>query len=396
YESSVCVKISTMPQIPKLTKIIATVGPASETPETLEKLAKAGVNLFRLNTKHNTLDWHLSIITAIKRTVPQAGIIVDLQGPEIRLESSPSNAPTLTSMDMEILKALPKDVDFIALSYVRNKMDIITLQNELKRLKLNSKIIAKIENQEGLDNIDQIVTEADAIMIARGDLGKETPAEKIPYLQKIIINKCRNAAKPVIVATEMLLSMTKSATPTRAEIADVANAVYDRADAVMLSEETAVGKFPVDAVETMVRTVAFNEKQESLGVDFVPDSLDQTHAVVRSALTMLEPFSGVNVSKLVVGTQTGYTAQVFSSYRPKVPILALSDKKSTVGILNLSYGVFPIFVDFSAQDFSDLDVLTAHLKDLGLVSMDEMVLFVHGKRTNDPGKTNSLAVLRVD
>jgi len=385
-----------MPQIPKLTKIIATVGPASETPETLEKLAKAGVNLFRLNTKHNTLDWHLSIITAIKRTVPQAGIIVDLQGPEIRLESSPSNAPTLTSMDMEILKALPKDVDFIALSYVRNKMDIITLQNELKRLKLNSKIIAKIENQEGLDNIDQIVTEADAIMIARGDLGKETPAEKIPYLQKIIINKCRNAAKPVIVATEMLLSMTKSATPTRAEIADVANAVYDRADAVMLSEETAVGKFPVDAVETMVRTVAFNEKQESLGVDFVPDSLDQTHAVVRSALTMLEPFSGVNVSKLVVGTQTGYTAQVFSSYRPKVPILALSDKKSTVGILNLSYGVFPIFVDFSAQDFSDLDVLTAHLKDLGLVSMDEMVLFVHGKRTNDPGKTNSLAVLRVD
>jgi len=385
-----------MPQIPKLTKIIATVGPASETPETLEKLAKAGVNLFRLNTKHNTLDWHLSVITAIKRTAPQAGIIVDLQGPEIRLESSPSNAPTLTSMDMEILKALPKDVDFIALSYVRNKMDIITLQNELKRLKLNSKIIAKIENQEGLDNIDQIVTEADAIMIARGDLGKETPAEKIPYLQKIIINKCRNAAKPVIVATEMLLSMTKSATPTRAEIADVANAVYDRADAVMLSEETAVGKFPVDAVETMVRTVAFNEKQESLGVDFVPDSLDQTHAVVRSALTMLEPFSGVNVSKLVVGTQTGYTAQVFSSYRPKVPILALSDKKSTVGILNLSYGVFPIFVDFSAQDFSDLDVLTAHLKDLGLVSMDEMVLFVHGKRTNDPGKTNSLAVLRVD
>ncbi|MBP8960949.1 hypothetical protein KBG31_01835 [Patescibacteria group bacterium] len=385
-----------MPQIPKLTKIIATVGPASETPETLEKLAKAGVNLFRLNTKHNTLDWHLSIITAIKRTVPQAGIIVDLQGPEIRLESSPSNAPTLTSMDMEILKALPKDVDFIALSYVRNKMDIITLQNELKRLKLNSKIIAKIENQEGLDNIDQIVTEADAIMIARGDLGKETPAEKIPYLQKIIINKCRNAAKPVIVATEMLLSMTKSATPTRAEIADVANAVYDRADAVMLSEETAVGKFPVDAVETMVRTVAFNEKQESLGVDFVPDSLDQTHAVVRSALTMLEPFSGVNVSKLVVGTQTGYTAQVFSSYRPKVPILALSDKKSTVGILNLSYGVFPIFVDFAEKDFSDLDVLTAHLKDLGLVFMDEMVLFVHGKRTNDPGKTNSLAVLRVD
>lgn len=385
-----------MPQIPKLTKIIATVGPASETPETLEKLAKAGVNLFRLNTKHNTLDWHLSVITAIKRTAPQAGIIVDLQGPEIRLESSPSNAPTLTSMDIEILKVLPEDVDFIALSYVRNKMDVITLQNELRIHKLNAKIIAKIENQEGLDNIDQIVTEADATMIARGDLGKETPAEKIPYLQKIIINKCRNAAKPVIVATEMLLSMTKSATPTRAEIADVANAVYDRADAVMLSEETAVGKFPVDAVETMVRTVAFNEKQEALGVDFVPDSLDQTHAVVRSALTMLEPFSGVNVSKLVVGTQTGYTAQVFSSYRPKVPILALSDKKSTVGILSLSYGVFPIFVDFSAQDFSDLDVLTAHLKDLGLVFMDEMVLFVHGKRTNDPGKTNSLAVLRVD
>ncbi|HDQ88554.1 MAG TPA: pyruvate kinase, partial [candidate division WWE3 bacterium] len=210
------------------------------------------------------------------------------------------------------------------------------------------------------------------------------------------INKCRNAAKPVIVATEMLLSMTKSPTPTRAEIADVANAVYDCADAVMLSEETAVGKYPVEAVQTMTRTVSFNEKQESLGVDFEPDSLDQTHAVVKSALTMLAPFSGVNVAKLVVGTQTGYTAQVFSAYRPKVPILALSDKQSTVGVLSLAYGVFPLFVDFAERDFSDLEVLTAHLKDLGLVSTDEMVLFVHGKRTNDPGKTNSLAVLRVD
>ena len=386
-----------MPQTAKLTKIIATLGPASEKPETLEQLAESGVNLFRLNTKHNTIDWHLSVIATLKEIAPQAGIVVDLQGPEIRLEISPSNAPTLTPPDIEILKALPKgEVDFIALSYVRNKTDVTTLRTELEAQNINSKIIAKIENQEGLDNIDQIIAEADAIMIARGDLGKETPAEKIPYLQKIIINKCRNAAKPVIVATEMLLSMTKSPTPTRAEIADVANAVYDCADAVMLSEETAVGKYPVEAVQTMTRTVSFNEKQESLGVDFEPDSLDQTHAVVKSALTMLAPFSGVNVAKLVVGTQTGYTAQVFSAYRPKVPILALSDKQSTVGVLCLAYGVFPLFVDFAERDFSDLEVLTAHLKDLGLVSTDEMVLFVHGKRTNDPGKTNSLAVLRVD
>ncbi len=431
-----CVKLCLMPT--KFTKIVATIGPASESPEMLEKLAKAGANLFRLNTKHNSLEWHLEVVSRIKNLSKQQsinslaggieangsedaqnpGIIIDLQGPEANSRNSKESmeAPSLCEKDLEILQAFSKTPkshpDYIALSFVRSQKDVTTLKTELTRLNLNSRIIAKIENQAGLDNIDKILQVADAVMIARGDLGNETPPEKIPYLQKIIINKCRAQAKPVIVATEMLLSMVEKPVPTRAEVADVANAVYDRTDAVMLSEETAIGKHPLEAVETMVRVVAFNEHQAllqgsastgsfgstgSLGMDFMPDSLDQTHAIVKSALSMLEPFSGVAVSKLIVGTQTGYTAQVFSSFRPRVQVLALSDKLDTVGALGLSFGVEPVFVDSKTMEegSADPEILLAYLKGLGLLESGDMALLVQGQRTNDPGKTNSVVVLGV-
>ncbi len=479
-----------MPKFSRLTKIVATLGPATESDEKINSMVEAGVDIFRFNTKHNTLDWHLERIEKVRNTGKSrfgtVGVMLDLQGPEIRIgtpqdksfsmkegdkailtanrdrnfkstKKTGKNAiivsepkllagmdkgdnfsiedglhpfevvskvkdgvmeikalsdvtiqsnkslnlvgkentlPTLGEKDLNIIKNLQDtDIDFIALSFVRSGQDIDFLREVLGNHSVRTKIIAKIENQSGLDNINEIISDADGIMIARGDLGIETPPEKIPYYQKVIINKCRDASKPVIVATQMLQSMIERRTPSRAEIADIANAVYDRADALLLSEETAVGKYPVEAVKIMDRTTSFNEMQDFLGVEHLPDSLDQTYAVVKSALSMLEPFSGVNISKLIVGTETGYTARVFSSHRPKIPILALSDKISTVRELSLSYGVIPVMVAMEEESFFSPDILMDLLKKKALLKDGETVLFVHGRRLNDPGNTNSLSVL---
>ncbi|MBD3366337.1 pyruvate kinase [candidate division WWE3 bacterium] len=477
-------------KLQKLSKIVATIGPSSDSPDKIENLIKAGVNVFRFNMKHNVTDWHLERIDRVQEIADKLkipiGIMIDLQGPEIRIKTSngigipleknaeiplTSNAnyasqethedpyiylpqqaviealepedkfsiadgfynfkvtkkltpqtikaqilnkgiiqnnkslnlvgkdlalPSLIDTDLDKLDAAAKTkADFVALSFVRSAKDLETLRAELKDRKINAQMVAKVESQKGLDNIDEVIAASDAIMIARGDLGIETPLEQLPYYQKQIINKCREASKPVIVATQMLQSMVENPLPTRAEAADVAGAIYDGTDAIMLSEESAVGAHPVEAVRFMTSIAAHNEKHTTAAEDYIPDSLDRTHAVVRAALTMLVPFSGVHIDKLLVGTQTGYTARVFSSYRPKVPILALSDQQKTVETLTMTYGVVPVYLNFKEKDFTDPDVLMARLKADGFLEEGETILLVHGKRIKDPGNTNSLSVFTV-
>lgn len=486
--------------VSKLTKIVSTLGPASDTPEKIRHLIKSGVNVFRFNMKHNETSWHLERINRVQSAADElgvrVGIMIDLQGPEIRIKTPEgkeiplqkdeevlcvtskrdlskrvnsivgpsvdeghekyiliSQEPVIESLEEgdefsvddgfysfrvsekisdRVLKAriqnsgviktnkslnlVGKDlalpslieadldkldiaaktkVDFIALSFVRSKEDVITLREEMDKRKIAARVVSKIESQKGLDNIDEIIQNSDVVMIARGDLGIETPLEKVPYLQKLIINKCREASKPVIVATQMLQSMIENPIPTRAEAADVAGAVYDGADALMLSGETAVGGYPVESVEYMSKIAFFNESHSQADKEYIPQALDQTHAVVRAALTMLAPFSGVKVDKLIVGTQSGYTARVFSAYRPKVPILALSGNPKTVEELTLSYGVLPIFMKLQEQEFTNPDSLIKRLKKGNYLSTGETVLLVHGKRVKDPGNTNSITVLTV-
>ena len=474
-------------QSTKKTKIIATIGPASDTEELISELIQTGVNVFRFNMKHNVKEWHIERIHRVQKVAKElgvaVGVLIDLQGPEIRiqtesgkdinvvkndlvffcndfkdaasvigkypviviphknmiqgmmaedafsiddgffefevvekgpngfiaksLDSGPIkdhkslnligkdiDLPSLTKDDLEKLDiGAAAKVDFIALSFVRTKEDVHTLRTEMDKRNLKARIVAKVESEKGVDNINDIIDEADAVMVARGDLGVEMPIERIAYIQKEIIKKCRAKNKQVIVATQMLQSMTESSRPTRAEATDVSNAVYDGADAVMLSAESATGKNPIKTVEVMKRILKFNEHHTALFTSFEPDIEDQTNAIVRAAISVLED-KYVKIDKVLVFTETGYTAHVISSYRSKIPVIAISGNKEAVEIMTLDYGVTPIHVAFPSGDFSFSDMDELLVKD-GYVQKGETVLVIHGRRWKDPGKTNALVVLQV-
>lgn len=469
-----------------MTKIVATIGPASESVEMIRDFIEAGVNVFRFNMKHNEPKWHLDRIQRVQSVAnsikTHVGILIDLQGPEIRINTQKEDIPlgtnetfvltsnanlpkehkldkykvirlnhkivlktlqvkdkfsiddgffefevidkisstillvkslqngiikhrkslNLVGLDVALPSLIDEDldkldmatktkVDFVALSFTRSKRDITILRKEMEQRKIEAMIVAKIESQAGIDNIDEIIENADAIMIARGDLGVEMPMEEIPYLQKEIIKKCRHANKPVIVATQMLQSMIESPIPTRAEAADVANAVFDQTDCVMLSGETASGNYPLKAVRYMKKLVAYNEtkKDDSL---YVPKNADQTHAVVRAALSMTKLDSGVKIDKVLVFTQSGYTAKVFSSFRPDIPIIALSESEKTVEQLTMSFGIVPYLGKFPDASFT-YDKLFSELKRKGHLKVKDLVVVVHGKRWQDEGRTNAIVVL---
>jgi len=316
----------------KKTRIIATIGPSSDSAKTIKNFVDFGVNIFRFNMKHNTRQWHKEKIKLVRSISKKAKILIDLQGPEIRiitknkkdifvkqngratvslthsqaikalnkkdiilvddgfvnlkvikknkksivlkalencviknfkgvnLPGKNLDVPSLSKRDLENLSLAQEiKIDYIALSFVRNKNDINALKQAINKKNIKSKIVAKIETQSSIDNIDEIINASDMIMIARGDLGIETPIEKLAFYQKQIIKKCNNKKTPVIVATQMLHSMIESQLPTRAEATDVANAVLDGANALMLSNETAIGKYPLYAIKTMANIVRFNE-----------------------------------------------------------------------------------------------------------------------------------------
>ena len=290
------------------------------------------------------------------------------------------NLPSLTEKDRNnILYAIEKDIDFIAHSFVRNKQDVLDIREILDAHKSDIKIIAKIENQEGVDNIDEILEVADGVMVARGDLGIEVPQERIPGIQRQLIKKCILAKKPVIVATQMLHTMINNPRPTRAEVTDIANAIYYRTDALMLSGETAYGKYPVEAVKTMAKIAAQAEKdkmeENDIQIPLTPENTDVTAFLAKQAVrsATLMP-----IRAIITDCFSGLTARNLAAFRGKYPVLAVCYKEKTMRHLALSYGVEAIYMPEKASGqeyyFTALRKLIAD----GVLSDKDMVAYLSG------------------
>jgi pyruvate kinase len=250
-------------------QIIATIGPACREKHTLKAMIEHQMDAARLNFSWGTHKEHAAYISAVRSAAAELGkhvpIILDLSGPRIQKggghEFNESVREPLTEKDLDDLKfGLEQGVEYVAMSYVGDGGDVSFLREKMKALGKIIPIIAKIERKSALDHIDEIIAVADVVMVARGDLGNEVPLEEIPFIEKTIISKCKEAGKPVITATQMMLSMTEHDSPTRAEVTDVAFAIMSGSDAVMLSEETAIGKYPVEAVEMMEKIIMEAEK----------------------------------------------------------------------------------------------------------------------------------------
>jgi pyruvate kinase len=418
------------------TKIICTLGPATNTPEMIEQLAKAGMNLARINMSHGTQESHLKVIKAIKglnrRLNHPIAILMDLQGPEIRtgevgdtlhlnvgeiftftvipdinveeksvfvnykdiikdlkkgdkitvdnglinlqvldkneelgtlrckvleggklgsrkhinLPGVRVNLPSITEKDKkDILFAVEHDIDFIALSFVRSADDVRQAREIIEKADGHAQIIAKIENQEGIEHFDEILEEADGIMVARGDLGVEIEIEELPVVQREMVRKCIKKGKPVIVATHMLESMIENPMPTRAEVTDVANAVYEQADAIMLSGETAVGKYPVKAVSMLDKIARRIEKEKSLNFHLEREATSVRENLAKSACQLAD---SIQAPAIVVITRRGAFAKLVASFRPKKAIIyAFTNMSSTRRKLWLVRSVVPFLMEFS-------------------------------------------------
>ena len=463
----------------KFTKNVATIGPATDSEEVIAKLIDAGMNVARFNTKHSSPEWHQERIARVRKVAAEknvsVGILLDLQGPEIRINLPreeafdliegetcvftadekfashkkvliPQNVvdtlqvgnmvllddgfcelevvekkaeyltlkalgpctvkhrktmnipgitidmPSLVPADYEQLDgAAKKDlIDFVGLSFVRNKQDIEFLKEELKKRHLQAQIVAKIETQAALDNLEEIIEVSDAIMVARGDLGVEVPYEELAFWQKKIINLCRQAAKPVITATQMLKSMVEQPRPTRAEVSDVANAIYDGTDAVMLSEETTIGKYPVKAVATQAKIAMFNEHLVHTHLELLPT--DNVQEEIATSINSILTDSNLPLSAIVCLTNTGRSARLLSRLHPMLPIIALTRDQETYLTLSLSYGVLPVLF----KDQSELNMHSAltYLEKNAILQKGESVIVMHGTK-DETGSTDTISIVKV-
>ncbi len=476
-------KILSQQKLDKLTKIVATIGPASETEETLKQLILAGMNVARFNTKHGTPEWHHERIVRVKKIAKELkrpiGVLLDLQGPEIRINlpeefkevgykvnegdsvyfSSDENTkkqnlvlvpknvidvieagqiiltddglcqyeavkktgdvveaaaldsftvkqrktlslpgvvtdmPGLTEGDMAQLDgARDEEIDYVALSFVRDRKDIEILRKELKKRGLNANIIAKVENQAALDNLDEVIDASDAIMIARGDLGVEVPYEQLTYWQRIMIKKCREQAKPVITATHMLETMIECPMPTRAEVSDVAHAIYDLTDAVMLSGETAQGKFPVKSVEVQAKIAQFNETRTDVDMsecgscDYMPN--------VAYAATSLLHSQPVKIDQVICISASGATAAFIARNRPKVPVHILTDDERVFQKMTLYFGVVPHLVRWDDKTIPNAFELIKKIGKVDWLEKGQNVLVTYGSHLQE-GCTNTLSIVTV-
>jgi pyruvate kinase len=467
------------------TKIVCTIGPASEKPEILERLIQAGMDVARLNFSHGTLQGHESKIQFIREISRRVGrnvaILQDLAGPKIRIgtfqkgnavlkpqswftlttrevagdeheisvnyptlptevnpgdaillgdgalelqvaETTPTdircrvmtggeissrkginlpsgglNLPSLTENDRRnLMFGITMKVDFIALSYVRRPEDIRVARDIMESEGPEIPIIAKIETRMALDNIDAILKEVDGIMVARGDLGVETPLERVPLVQKMLIRKANAVGKPVITATQMLGSMVNNPRPTRAEVADIANAIFDGTDALMLSEETAVGNYPVESVGTMANIAVASEGEFPYEIFEGKTYTRHGHtpdAISHGACLMARE---VGARAIVTPTESGMTARLVSRHRPNHPIIALSPNEETVKQLSLSWGVIPITVD----KFKDTDDMIEKAKraavEMGFAKRGEKIVLTAGLPIGIPGNTNIIKIALID
>jgi pyruvate kinase len=468
----------------KLTKIVATIGPASDSPEIIEKLILSGVNIFRFNTKHATPAWHDERIKLVQKIADNmgknVGILLDLQGPEIRLETKNDEDIKLKTGDEVIISknfslmntqiiiphlaifnnlletgddllidngyvetkvvAVTKDsivikvkndcvienrkgvnlpgkdidfpslidndlkqldinstnkIDFVGLSFVRSAKDIKILRKEMSKRKISAFIVAKIESQQALNKLDEIIKEADVIMVARGDLGVEVPIEQLAHWQLEIITKCRLANKPVITATQMLESMINNPRPSRAEATDIAHAIFDGTDAIMLSGETAMGKYPVKAVETMAKIASWNEvrRPEINILKFIKKSA--TTSICAAAVSIVKSDISPKIKAIIVLTDSGATARTISRYRLGIPIIALTSNQKTAEELSISFGVIPIIMEFPNGLFTTADKIFENLIKKELLEKNETILIIHGQNWQKTGLTNAIQVITV-
>ena len=469
------------------TKIVATVGPASRDFNALLDLAKAGVDVFRLNFSHGTHADHLEVINRITRINDQhgfhVGILADLQGPKLRVGAIKDNAlelkegdlihfvnkecvgtkeaiymsypqfakdvkagervladdgklifevvetnktdkvtlrvvfggilssnkgvnlpntkislPSLTRKDLKDLEfILTQPVNWIALSFVRSPKDLKDLIKRIEAKNHPAKVIAKIEKPEAIKNIDEIIKTTNGIMIARGDLGIEVPIEQLPIIQKEIVRKCLQRARPVIVATQMMESMIEQLTPSRAEVTDVANAVLDGADAVMLSGETSVGKHPVKVVEAMNKIIEEAEKSYHF-LSFRPVPSDKSRTFLSDVVCFNAARTAQDIgARAIIGmTSSGYTAFKVSSFRPKTDIIIFSDRMHMLATLNLVWGVRCYYYDkFTTTDETIQDA-TDILKRVGAAQTGDYLVNIGSMPLHRRFRTNMLKVTLVE
>lgn len=303
------------------------------------------------------------------------------------------NLPALSPQDEADLRfGVTNGVDLIAASFMRTPTDVLTVRKFLESCGGSIPIIAKIENKEGVDNLDAILKVADGLMVARGDMGVEFPAEEVPLIQKQMIHKGNAAGKPVITATQMLDSMIRNPRPTRAEASDVANAVFDGTDAIMLSGETASGKYPLESVMTMARIATRTEQ----ALAYKPEHSNSYQAVatVTDAIShaTVQAASQLEAAAIITSTQSGWTARMVAKYRPKAPIIAVTTKEVTARRLNLLWGVYPVLGETIASTDEMMDEAVKRSLQASLIKNGDLVVITAGVPVGVPGTTNLIKV----
>lgn len=467
------------------TKIVCTIGPASESIETLVQLIRAGMNVARLNFSHGNHKEHQARIKNIRKaaeiTNQTVGILLDTKGPEIRtgvlekeeimlevdqtlrlsmeemvgnenkisvsypgliddveigatillddglialevvekemetkeivtvvknagvLKSKKGvnipnvriNLPGMTEKDAQDIQfGIEEDIDFIAASFVRRAKDVLEIRKVLEKHGASHiQIIPKIENREGVDNIQEILEVSDGVMVARGDLGVEIPAEEVPLVQKELIQKCNEQAKPVITATQMLDSMQRNPRPTRAEASDVANAIFDGTDAIMLSGETAAGKYPVEAVETMDK-IARRVEGALPYKQMLNNRTKTTLPTITDAISQSVSHTAYNLKAraIITATESGHTARMISKYRPQSPIIAVTSHPPVLRRLSLLWGVYGTLGQKVDTTDELLDSAVEESLRTNMVTYGDLVVITAGVPINEIGTTNLIKV----
>ena len=470
----------------KRTKIVCTLGPASDKEEILRELVKSGLNVCRFNFSHGSHEEHKERMDLVKKVREELGqpvaILLDTKGPEIRtgnfdepevlLEEGQKftitmkdvvgnkemctvsykglvndvvpgdtiliddglvglkveeingddivcivensgivknhkgvnvpgvkiNLPALTEKDIKDIEfGISEGIDYIAASFVRKASDVLAIREVLENNNATHiQIISKIENQEGIDNIDSILQVSDGIMVARGDLGVEIPTPEIPIAQKMMIKKCNQLGKPVITATQMLDSMMRNPRPTRAEVTDVANAIYDGTDAIMLSGETATGKYPVEAVKTMAtiakrteETLKYNELLKKRKIEDVT----VTNAISYATCTTS---ADLNAKAIISFTTSGHTARMVSKFRPQCPIIATTEDEGVMRRLALVWGVYPVKTSHVGNTDDLFTTSIASAKEKKYLENGDLVVITAGVPSGISGTTNLIKVHTIE
>lgn len=331
-----------------------------------------------------------------KAKVIHGGILSSKKG--VNFPNTRISMPSLTEKDLIDLDfALEQNVDWIGLSFVRSGRDIIELKHIIANKKCKAKVIAKIEKPEAIDDIDAIIKESDGLMVARGDLGVEIPYQNVPIIQKMLINKCIIHAKPIIVATQMMESMITNITPTRAEVNDVANAVLDGADAVMLSGETSVGKFPVDVIKTMSNIVTEMEKFDGIyNKEEIPDKNQARFITDSICFNACRLSQRVEADAILTMSFSGYTAYKIASQRPKSTIYVFTSNKQILTQLNLVWGVKAFFYNKQISTDHTIADIKYLLKKEGLLKEGDLVINIASIPLEDLGSSNMLKLSYVE